>query len=153
MSDRNLDPRAVAERLRRGEHVSLSQLRGSCATRRVRTHQLLSVIALGSTWDNSVSWHMPAVCRCPLWAINTRWRTPAEAALSNPAVRAERPVQSRQSDSSRTPVHATPAIPPRGSIGHNQTAAAVHERPFIEAELSFGAAGRGHACRECRPKR
>jgi hypothetical protein len=29
----------------------------------------------------------------------------------------------------------------------------VHERPFIEAELSFGAAGRGHACRECRPKR
>jgi hypothetical protein len=45
MSDRNLDPRAVAERLRGGEHVSLSQLRGSCATRRVRTHQLLSVIA------------------------------------------------------------------------------------------------------------
>jgi len=29
----------------------------------------------------------------------------------------------------------------------------VHERPFIEAEMSFGAAGRGHACRECRPKR
>src|ERR1700730_9901416 len=29
----------------------------------------------------------------------------------------------------------------------------VHEHPFIEAELSFGAAGRGHACRECRPKR
>ena len=27
----------------------------------------------------------------------------------------------------------------------------VHECPFIEAELSFGAAGRGHACREADP--
>jgi hypothetical protein len=46
-----------------------------------------------------------------------------------------------------------PCRPPAALPGHNQTAAAVHERPFIEAELSFGTAGRGHACRECRPKR
>jgi hypothetical protein len=49
--------------------------------------------------------------------------------------------------------HAATAMVINCQLGHNQTAAAVHERPFIEAELSFGAAGRGHACRECRPKR